>query len=92
MGNRLRRTGSPEVADSEEQTVTQTNLQRELKRLCSRSECQTPRAAEVCEEEEHSEAINTDSQQRSQYLYVDSQQYLYVEPKETYSMFIEINI
>jgi hypothetical protein len=76
------------VVDSEEQTVTQTNLQREFKRLCSRSECQTSRAAEVCEEEVHSEAIDTDSQQHSQYLNVDdSQQYLNVDTEDTYSLF-----
>ena len=76
------------MTDSEEQMVTQANLQREFKRLCSRFECQTRRAAEVCEEEVHSEAIDTDSQQHSQYLNVDdSQQYLNVDTEDTYSLF-----
>ena len=75
------------MADSEKASA-QTNLQRDFKRLCSRFECQTPRAAEVCEEEEHSEAIDTDSQQHRQYLHVeDSQQYLHVDTEDTYSLF-----
>jgi len=62
---------------------------RDFKRLCSRSECQTPRAAELREEEEdeHSEAIDIDPQQHSQYLNVDdSQQYLNVT-EDTYALF-----
>ena len=48
----------------------QTHVQNEFKRPCSRTECLTPGAAQICEEE-HSEAINPDSLQHSKNLNVD---------------------
>ena len=78
------------MASPEEQTSSlEGHLQRDFKRVCSRTECQTPRAAELRqeEEEEHCEAINSDPQQHSQYLHVeDSQQNLNVT-EEPYLLF-----
>ena len=79
------------VASPEEQTSSsEGHLQRDFKRVCSRTECQTPRAtAELREEEEEhcEQAIDSDPQQHSQYLNVeDSQQNLNVT-EDTYSLF-----